>query len=161
MSTAVPPSPAPSVVVPPSGRSAGLNVEISSFLGQLRPTIPPPVFAQLEGVLARLEAARVGAGAPVVGDHAPDVAFVDGAGARVPLRALTADGPLVLLFFRGGWCVFCDLTLRGYERMADQFRAAGARLVAVSPQTAEATAATGAARALTFELLRDPDNAAA
>lgn len=161
MSTAVPPSPVPSFVIPPDGPAAGLNAEIAALLGQLRPTLPPPVFAQLDGVLARLEAARVGVGAPVVGDHAPDVLFVDGAGARVPLRALTANEPLVLLFFRGGWCVFCDLTLRAYERVAEQFRAAGARLVAVSPQTAEATAATGAERALTFELLRDPDNAAA
>ena len=138
-----------------------LNTQIQTLLGTMRPQIPPPVFTKLLAVLDRLESTRVGAAAPKAGMAIPDVAVTGAKGERVSLRSLSGDGPLVLLFYRGGWCVFCDLTLRAFDRALDDITAAGGRLIAVSPQTVENSEKTGQERQLRFDLFSDPRNEAA
>ena len=111
-------------------------------------------------MFARLEREGVGQHAPGVGDKAPVVELVGADGAAAPLASLHAERPLVLLFYRGRWCPFCDLTLRAYEKAAGDIASAGAALAAVSPQTLVETAATGAERNLSYPLFSDPGNAA-
>jgi peroxiredoxin len=62
---------------------------------------------------------------------------------------------VVLLFVRGGWCPFCALTLRAYDRLSPALRQAGASLLAVSPQTREYSLATAERDTLRFPLLSD------
>lgn len=138
-----------------------LNGEIQALLGGLRTQVPAETFGKLQQVFDRLQAAHTGEGAPQAGDAAPQVSFTSAAGEDLPLSSLYRSKPLVLLFYRGRWCPFCDLTLRAYSAAADQFRTAGADLVAVSPQTLEETAKTVEERSLAFKVLRDPHNAAA
>ncbi len=138
-----------------------LNADIQTLLTNVRGQIPPPVFAQLEAVVSRLEAAKIGVHAPQAGDPVPTVSFVDADSKTININELFADQPLILLFYRGGWCPFCDLTLRAFDKIHEQIEAAGARLVAVSPQTVAETKNTGSSRALSFELASDPHNAAA
>ena len=92
---------------------------------------------------------------------APDFALPDQAGRQVRLSELLAHGPVVLTFFRGEWCPFCDLTLRAFETIVPDLAARGASLVAISPQTLDHSASTAESKGLSFPVLSDPGNAVA
>jgi peroxiredoxin len=67
-------------------------------------------------------------------------------------------GPVVLTFYRGCWCPFCDLQLRAYQSVLPKIRALGAELVAISPQTADYALSDVEKKELTFPVLHDAGN---
>ena len=75
------------------------------------------------------------------GDTAPSFTLPDAAGDAVSLDRMLAAGPTVLVFYRGAWCPYCNTQLRDYADRYGELQAAGASLLAVSPQAAEGTAA--------------------
>ena len=117
------------------------------------PAVPTPADG---GVAASAEAA---AGAALgVGDRAPDFALADATGETVRLGALLLDGPVVLTFYRGAWCPYCNTHLRDLQTSLARIDRVGARLVAVSPQTPDSTLSTAERNALSFAVLSDPGN---
>jgi peroxiredoxin len=72
-----------------------------------------------------------------------------------------ADGPVVLVFYRGAWCPYCNLQLAAVQSALPDIRAAGAALVAVSPQTPDQSLTLAERHALEFPVLSDPRNAVA
>ena len=95
------------------------------------------------------------------GDRVPDFRLSSAGGQTVHLADLLARGPVVLSFFRGGWCPFCSLELDCLQRALPAINDLGATLVAVSPETGESTSNTVEQHSLTFEVLSDPGNALA
>ena len=95
-----------------------------------------------------------------VGDTAPDFALTDVDGAALDPAALTAGGPLVLVFFRHAACPACNLALPYYARTLYP-HLGDARLVAVSPQVPDRLRAIRDRHALPFTVASDPDNALA
>lgn len=89
------------------------------------------------------------------GQKAPDFTLPDAKGQPVRLSDLLKKGPVILTFYRGGWCPFCNLQLKSYQSRLAEIRAKGAELVAVSPQTPEYTLSTVEQDALTFPVLSD------
>jgi len=79
----------------------------------------------------------------------------------VSSRELLARGPVVLSFYRGDWCPYCNLELKALQERVAEIEALGARLVAVSPQTPDATTDTATRNKLTFEVLSDTGNTVA
>ena len=69
------------------------------------------------------------------GDAAPEFILNDPDGKPVSSTELLKRGPLVISFYRGVWCPYCNLQLRTFQAHLDQILALGAQLVAVSPQT--------------------------
>jgi peroxiredoxin len=95
-----------------------------------------------------------------VGDKAPQVNIpLDGE--PYPLANIYGTGPLVLKFYRGGWCVYCMTELKHYEAMYDEFKAAGAQIVAISPDTAEKIQRNRVTGNLSFDVISDEDHAIA
>jgi len=92
------------------------------------------------------------------GDRAPDFQLRDTAGRQVSLDGLLNDGPVVLTWYRGGWCPYCTESLAEFERDAGAIAASGATLVAISPETATNARSTKGERGLGFTLLSDPGN---
>ncbi|MHB2052978.1 peroxiredoxin-like family protein [Pseudomonas sp. VEM90] len=92
------------------------------------------------------------------GDNAPLAVLEDADGKAVDLRALLARGPLVLVFYRGLWCPFCNVVLSEYQQMAGDLAASGATLVAVSAQSRAATLKTRESLGVRYQLLSDPGN---
>jgi peroxiredoxin len=74
---------------------------------------------------------------------------------------LLADGPVVLVFYRGAWCPYCNLQLAAFQAALADIRAAGAALVAVSPQTPDQSLTLAERHALEFPVLSDGGNAVA
>jgi len=89
------------------------------------------------------------------GQKAPDFSLPDAKGQVVRLSDLLKKGPVILTFYRGGWCPYCNLQLRSYQSHLAEIRAKGAELVAVSPQIPEYTLSTAEKDALTFPVLSD------
>ncbi len=118
---------------------------------------------RLAAVFQQEQADLVAAGAPshrvTVGDAVPDAELVDASGGSVRLSAALGDGPAVLVFYRGAWCPYCNITLRTYQRdLLPALQEAGVALVAISPQTPEGTEQIADAAELGFPVLSDPAN---
>lgn len=90
------------------------------------------------------------------GDRAPDFELHDPDGIRVKLGDLLVAGPLVLTFFRGVWCPYCNLDLGALEAVRPALEALGVRLVAISPQMAANSRKSQRDNNLNFPILSDP-----
>jgi peroxiredoxin len=92
------------------------------------------------------------------GDVAPDFSLPDAHGHMVALKTLLDRGPVVISFYRGGWCPFCNLELRGLQRVLPEIVQMGASLVAISPQLPDNSLSTQEKNQLTFPVLSDVGN---
>ncbi|WP_044339399.1 peroxiredoxin-like family protein [Rossellomorea aquimaris] len=90
------------------------------------------------------------------GDIAPDFTLVNAAGERVTLSEELKNGRVILNFYRGGWCPYCNLELRAYENILDEIKDAGALLIAISPQMPDQSLSTKEKNNLSFQVLSDP-----
>ena len=90
-----------------------------------------------------------------VGDKAPDFTLPDSAGNDVSLSGLLAEGPVIIVFYRGAWCPYCNITLAEWQAHADQVKALGAQIVAISPQKAEYSLESKEKNELGFAVLSD------
>lgn len=93
-----------------------------------------------------------------VGDIAPDFSLNSAAGLRISLQERLKYGPVVLIWYRGEWCPYCNIQLQEYQKYARAFESAGATLIAISPQTHEYTLSTQQKNELGFHILSDPDH---
>jgi peroxiredoxin len=100
-------------------------------------------------------------GALQVGDRAAGFRLPDARGGEIALDDLLIDGPVVLVFYRGAWCPYCNLQLAAFQSRLAEIRAAGAALVAVSPQTPDQSLTFAEQKALEFPVLSDVGNAVA
>lgn len=96
-----------------------------------------------------------------VGAAAPDFALNNATGEQRSLYSLLQQGPVVLVWYRGGWCPYCNIALRAYQEALPGFRATGAQLVAISPETPDNSLSTKQKGELEFEVLSDPGNGVA
>lgn len=93
-----------------------------------------------------------------VGDTAPDFELPNALGETVQLFDLLRSGPVILSFYRGQWCPFCNLELRALQAAMGDIEEAGATLVAVSPNTPDTSLTTVEKHSLTFPVLSDHDS---
>ncbi len=92
------------------------------------------------------------------GEQAPDFTLPDALGCPVTLSHLLTRGPVVVAFYRGEWCPYCNLQLHAYQQAFPQIQALGASLVAISPQTPDHSLSLVEKQALTFTVLSDAGN---
>lgn len=92
------------------------------------------------------------------GETAPDFTLPDAAGRNVTLSALLKEGPVVLVFYRGAWCPFCNMHLHVLNESLPEFRRLGAQLVAISPQKPDKSAEQLKKKGYPFTVLSDLDS---
>ena len=107
---------------------------------------------------SEMAAAQIQKGIAAPGDQIPDFALPDAFGNHFRLEQLVQSGPLVLVFYRGAWCPFCDVHLRAFNDRCGEINQLGARVVSVSPQKPPQVRAIAARNDLQFPLLRDAHN---
>lgn len=93
-----------------------------------------------------------------VGDQAPAFTLQNAVGKSVSSAELLKNGPLVISFYRGGWCPFCNLELQALQQALPEIKATGAQLVAISPNLPDESLSSIEKHALTFEVLSDVGN---
>lgn len=135
-----------------------LQAHLDAFAQQEVSATPAEAMLIISGFIARQAVENLAGQSLHIGSHAPAFTLPSASGADVALAALLELGPVVLTFYRGAWCPYCDLTLRAYQRALPEFSRYGASIVAVSPQTPATSRATAEQKELTFALLSDTDN---
>lgn len=93
-----------------------------------------------------------------VGANAPDFELPDPTGKRVKLSALLANGPVVLNFYRGEWCPYCNLEIRALQQLLPEFQQLGAQVVAISPELPDSSLTMQEKHELSFPVLSDVGN---
>ena len=120
--------------------------------------VPPEVHPIMERATAELITSGAAARALKVGDRAPAFNLNDADGKPVSSVDLLTKGPLVLSFYRGVWCPYCNIELKALEAARPVIEAAGASLIAISPQKAANSRRSARENSLSFPILSDPGN---
>ena len=107
------------------------------------------------------EARSVVAGAARKGQSAPAFDLPDADGKRVALIDRLKSGPLVITFYRGGWCPYCNIALRALQSCLPEIKHYGGSLVAISPELPDQSLSTHEKLNLGFDVLSDQDNVVA
>lgn len=90
-----------------------------------------------------------------VGDEVPNFSAVDLHGETFQLDKALEKGPVVVIFYRGQWCPFCNKHLKKLEQELEGIQKKGAQLVAVSPEKSEFLKRTADKTKANFRLLHD------
>lgn len=120
--------------------------------------VSPSVIETMHRATAELIASGAAQKALKAGDPAPAFTLNDHEGHPVSSAELLRQGPLVVTFYRGVWCPYCNMELQALQAAQPDIRAAGAHLVAISPQLAANSRKSVRQNALTFPILSDPHN---
>jgi peroxiredoxin len=127
-------------------------------LAQIDAQIPEPIARRITAAVAEVEASGAAPGL-AVGDRAPDFGRPDAVGRTVWLHERLAGGPVVLVFYRGEWCPYCNLYLRALQAALPEITARRASLIAVSPQSPDHSLSISEKAELGFDVLSDVDQA--
>lgn len=92
------------------------------------------------------------------GDKAPSFTLPNATGQSVSLESVLANGPAVIVFYRGGWCPYCSVALRVLQARLDDIQAQNATLLAISPEQPDYSLSTTEKLSLEFEVLSDTGN---
>ncbi len=135
-----------------------LAKELAERSAEFADKADPEMLRIFTEAIDRLAESGVLEGVKTKGDKAPDFELSDANGNTVNFKDLLAEGPVVLTFYRGGWCPYCNLQLRAYQENLDKFQALGANLVAISPEKPDNSLDTTEKNELEFAVLSDPGN---
>ncbi|AMM19662.1 peroxiredoxin [Frondihabitans sp. PAMC 28766] len=137
-----------------------IDDQVATFNEGFTAQIGPDLSAVFAAEQAALTESGLPADAVAAGDTLPAAALLDSAGSSVSLGDALGDGRTVLVFYRGSWCPYCNLTLKHYqEALLPELTQRGVKLVAISPQTPEASDLAVSNGGLEFTVLTDPGNA--
>jgi peroxiredoxin len=117
--------------------------------------VPADRQAIIERHIDELRNGRIARTMLKVGDRAPRIVLRNAKGKSVDVRTLLKRGPIIVAFYRGGWCPYCNLELKAFQEILPEIQAARALLVAISPEKPDETLSTTEKNALSFEVLSD------
>ncbi len=93
-----------------------------------------------------------------LGDRAPDFSLTNAINESIKLSDYLTKGPVILTWYRGGWCPYCNITLHRLQKELPKFTELGATLIALSPELPDHSMSTKEKNELTFEVLSDIGN---
>lgn len=133
-----------------------LQGKLDAFKSEFDTRLAPPAAVKaLHRSVDELIASGAQSRALKAGDLAPDFTLPDVDGNPVSSKTLLAKGPLVVTFYRGAWCPFCNFDLSALEEARAEIESRGATLVAISQQTAPNSRKSQRQNGLGFPILGD------
>lgn len=138
-----------------------LKEELDSVRSEYMARVSPEIRDAMLHAELELAASGITQRALQAGNRASDFNLPDARGGFIHLKDLLATGPVVLSFYRGGWCPYCNLELRALQQVLPEIAQLGAKLVAVSPETLHESLSTAEKNALAFPVLSDVRSATA
>jgi peroxiredoxin len=130
-----------------------LQAELDAFKATWTERVGPATAEMMAADNASL--APLAAKAVKAGDRFPSLALTDHLGRSVDIAALARTQPVVVTFYRGGWCPYCNMELRAYQKALPEIERLGARLIAVSPESPDDTLSTAEKNDLAFTVVSD------
>lgn len=134
--------------------SEQIEQTVSEFMGSLTEDDRQRTLDSFQKLHASTTANR----AVQAGDTAPDFVLPNASNDSIRLYTLLDNGPVVLSFYRGGWCPFCNLEIRALQSILHDIKSMGSSLVAISPETPDKALNTKEKNNLEFEVLSDIGN---
>ena len=135
-----------------------LASQIAAMQAEMIPQIPEAALDTMMSATQALIDTGQASKALNVGETCPDFALNNAQGNSVSLHEQLKNGPLVISFYRGAWCPYCNLEIRALKEALAAFRQQGADLIAISPQLPDKSLSQTEELKLEFEVLSDIDN---
>ncbi|MBE0379322.1 peroxiredoxin-like family protein [Pseudoalteromonas prydzensis] len=135
-----------------------LATQIAVYEQQKKANVPADILAVMDQTTEQLIATHIKDNALKVFDTVTDFSLTNQHGGATRLADLLASGPVIISFYRGGWCPYCNLELKALNALLPDFKALGAQLVAISPQLPDASLSTAEKNALEYNVLSDVGN---
>ena len=135
-----------------------LKEQLAEYRAGWHQRVPAERQAIMQRHIDELRSGTIGRTMLKVGDHAPAIVLGNAKGATVDVGTLLKKGPVIVAFYRGGWCPYCNLQLRAYQQVLGEITALGAKLVAISPQLPDDSMSTAEMNRLSFDVLSDIGN---
>lgn len=132
--------------------------QIAAFNENLAARLPTESLQAFETSIKDLSAMDMETGVIGIGDRFPDFTLPDTEGEMISLKALLKKGRLIIVFFRGSWCPYCNLQLIALQKEIKLLEDRQVTLIAISPQLPKYSADMKESRQLAFGLLADQDN---
>jgi peroxiredoxin len=133
---------------------------LTEQLNDVTGSIPEAIGNRIDAGVNELTISGVAPGL-AVGDSAPTFTLGNATGDQVSMAALLQEGPVVVTFYRGEWCPYCNLQLHALQQALPEIEATGATLVAISPQAPDHSMTVVEKHALAFPVLSDLDQGVA
>ena len=138
-----------------------LSSQLEEKASQSRSRMPGPMLETFKKGIESVRETGVEENAKQVGDDAIDAQLAGWDGKSVTLSELWKKGPVVLMWYRGGWCPYCNIQLRAMQNSLDEMKGSGATLVVLTPELPEKAKATAEANELSMVALYDKNSAVA
>lgn len=131
-----------------------LQSTLDNFTQHAPETVKEPINRSRAEIVASFDESKV----LQPGSKLPDFELSDASGKAVTRDKLLAKGALLITFYRGSWCPFCNIALHGLQQHLAEFTSKGVTLVAVSPELPDNSLTTKEKNELEFEVLTDTNN---
>ena len=135
-----------------------LTQELNEFKAQFKASQPEEIKAVMAKATTDLINSQLAEKSLSKGDKIPNFSLPNAVGEEVTLESLLSRGAVVISFYRGGWCPYCNMELRALQQVLPEIEARGATLVAISPETPDSSFSTQEKNELSFEVLSDRGN---
>ena len=135
-----------------------LKAQIDAYNVQKEAKLPADVLALMNKTNEELIAQHIKNNALQVGAKVSNFNLSNHNGETIELTDLLNKGPVIISFYRGGWCPYCNLELKALNNYLPQFKTQSAQLIAISPQLPDETLSTAQKNVLEFDVLSDVSN---
>lgn len=135
-----------------------LTSQLQDFRNQFVATLSESTKAVMSQATRNLADSGITDNSLKVGNKVPNFILPNALGVPVELQKLLQSGSVIISFYRGQWCPYCNLELRAFQEYLPEIQSLGASLVAISPQTPDNSLSTVEKNELTFEVLSDVGN---
>ncbi|KTF10464.1 peroxiredoxin-like family protein [Pseudoalteromonas carrageenovora] len=135
-----------------------LKAQIDAYNVQKEAKLPADVLALMDTTNEELIAQHIKDNALQIGAKVENFSLVNHNGESIKLNDLLNKGPVIVSFYRGGWCPYCNLELKALNDYLAQFKTQSAQLIAISPQLPDETLSTTQKNELDFDVLSDVSN---
>ncbi len=135
-----------------------LTADLKAHADQSAQKIPQELQTIMKSATQELVDINIIDGTLKTGDQLPEISLPNSKGTLININELLQQGKIVLTFYRGGWCPYCNLELKALQEALPQIKAQGAQLIAITPETPDNSLSTAEKNALDFEILTDASN---
>lgn len=138
--------------------SASLNEQLTERREAGRAKMDDDTLATMDGATERLAQSGIVEQVKKVSSVAVDFTLPNHEGRPVNLFTELKKGPVVLIFYRGGWCPYCNMTLHAFQEIKEEVETLGAQMIAISPEPPDRALSTAEKNELGFQVLSDANN---
>ena len=135
-----------------------LKDEIQKMQEAMLPQIPEDVLKLLFSKIEELVNSGIAERTLTEGDELPQINLPNAVGKSINVNSMLKEGPVVISFYRGAWCPYCNLELKALQQALPEIKALDAQLIAISPNTPDNSISSIEKHGLEFEVLTDAGN---